>query len=241
METRTEKVKRFFDLPEVYLWKDFNVTIRQRVVRELLGNLKQSRILDIGCGDGRISLQYASSTNTIVLLDLSAEMLNLARQNTPAEFRTTIQYTNGDLQTYQSQEQFDVILCLGVLAHVDSVEHTIAKIASLLKPGGSCVVQMTDNGSLGGRLLNTAYNVRNRITVAHEYTLNMTYFTHLATFAHNNGMNIVKERRYLAPFPGMGRLPNDWLLKYQLYTLRRPALSKIGSEVICLLRKKGTA
>jgi 2-polyprenyl-3-methyl-5-hydroxy-6-metoxy-1,4-benzoquinol methylase len=144
MNSRSERVKSFFDKTHLYLNKDFGVSIRALIVRKLLGELSHSRILDLGCGDGRISLQYISQTNHITLVDLSDNMLEIARKNTPETLKTNVDYINTDLQKYEAGEKFDVVICIGVLAHVVSVEETVAKVVRFLKPGGRCIFQITD-------------------------------------------------------------------------------------------------
>src|SRR6266550_8275118 len=79
MTSRTPSVKTFFDNTDVYLRKSFGVSVRSFVVRSLLGELEGSAILDLGCGDGSISLQYLSPTNRITLVDLSGKMLERAK------------------------------------------------------------------------------------------------------------------------------------------------------------------
>ncbi|MBI4521774.1 MAG: hypothetical protein HY701_13110 [Gemmatimonadetes bacterium] len=53
---REERVRAFFQQPDRYLGKSFVVRVRQRIVRDLLGDLRNQRILDVGCGDGRVSM-----------------------------------------------------------------------------------------------------------------------------------------------------------------------------------------
>ena len=87
MAPETDDVKAFFNQPHRYLHKRFGLRLRAEITQELLGPLSAVRILDIGCGDGSISLPYLFSGNSLVLLDLSESMLQLARRNTPAAMR----------------------------------------------------------------------------------------------------------------------------------------------------------
>src|SRR5437773_11740974 len=96
MVSKTQHVKSFFDRTNVYLRKSFGISLRVSIVRRLLGDLDGSTILDLGCGDGRVSLQYLSHNNKITLVDLSERMLEQTRLNTPEAFKTNVEYINGD-------------------------------------------------------------------------------------------------------------------------------------------------
>jgi len=137
MAIHVYKAKAFFDQTDLYLRNSFGIRLRAGIVRELLGDLTGVSLLDIGCGNGSISLQFISETERLTLIDFSEKMLEKARLNTQELFRKQVSYLSEDFLSYVSPEPFDVVLCLGVLAHVASVANAVAKISSLLKPRGS--------------------------------------------------------------------------------------------------------
>lgn len=47
-------------------------------------------------------------------------------------------------------ESFGLIICLGVMAHMLSPGDFVARIVTLLKPGGSLILEFTDAFSLAG-------------------------------------------------------------------------------------------
>lgn len=238
MLTRHESVKSFFDKTHLYLHKNFNVSIRALIVRTLLGELNHARILDLGCGDGRISLQYVSPTNHITLVDLSDNMLDIARENTPKTLKTHVSYINMDLQQYETRGQFDVVLCIGVLAHVVSVAETVTKVASFLKPGGRCIFQITDADQCLGKFLVTFYRVWDFIVPTRGYTVNATRLSYMAHVTHCHRLRLLDKQQYCSILPGMGKIPNTWLEKYQMFMLTHNVLSRMGSEVLLLYVKE---
>lgn len=237
MNSRSERVKRFFDKPHLYLHKDSGVFIRALIVRRLLGELSHSRILDLGCGDGRISLQYISQTNQITLVDLSDAMLKIARQNTPETLKTNVNYINTDLHTFESRDKFDVVICIGVLAHVVSIEDTVAKVAGFLKPGGRCIFQITDADHFLGKFLVNFYRIRDFVVHFRGYSVNKTRLSYIKYLAHINRLTFLDKRQYWSILPAMGKMPNKWLWNYQIFTLTHDALSRMGSEVILFYEK----
>ena len=232
MNSRSVQVKHFFDKTHLYLNKDSGVSIRALIVRELLGELSHSRILDLGCGNGRISLQYISRTNHLTLVDLSNNMLEIAMKNTPETLKTNVRYINTDLQHYESREKFDVVICIGVLAHVVSVRETIAKVARLLKPSGRCIFQITDADQYLGKFIVNFYRVHDFVLHSRGYSVNKTHLSYITDTAYFNRLVFLDKRQYWSILPGMGKMPNAWLWKYQFFTLTHSLLLHMGSEVI---------
>ena len=87
MSTRTERAKTFFGNPDLYLRGNHRVSLRAHFVRGLLGDVRNSRILDLGCGDGRISAQFLPAGNHVTMLDLSDRMLERVKNNVPPSTR----------------------------------------------------------------------------------------------------------------------------------------------------------
>lgn len=239
--SKEAKVRAFFNRPtayHAYLEKRFGVEVRAYLVRKLLGVVSGSTILDLGCGDGSLSLQYATQENQLTLIDLSDKMLEAARQNTPAGLVPTIQYLNLDFFEYAPDQPFDIVLCIGVLAHLPSLELAVKKLSSLLKPGGRCLIQLTDHDSWVAKINALYYSVYQ--TVAgnpYQYPLQCLSSSEALRVFQQQDFKVVSQRRYSLLLPGMGRLPDKFLYRYQLATVESRWLSKFGSEVIMLLVK----
>jgi len=141
-----ERVGRYFGNSRNYLdIRRYVIDIRKETVQEFIGGRKFSRILDIGCGDGSISTPLLTSQNRLTLLDISPEMLSRARRRVTPELMNNVEIVNQDLMTAPFEAGcYDLILCIGVLAHVQSPAAVIAKIASLLEPGGIVILECTD-------------------------------------------------------------------------------------------------
>jgi ubiquinone/menaquinone biosynthesis C-methylase UbiE len=55
-----------------------------------------SEILDIGCGDGSISVPLLNSNCRLTLLDVSPGMLSIARSRVPEELSSRVKFVNQD-------------------------------------------------------------------------------------------------------------------------------------------------
>jgi SAM-dependent methyltransferase len=239
---KEERVRAFFNRPRgrhTYLEKRFGVDVRACVTRRLLGKVVDSTILDVGCGDGTLSLQFAGRGNRLTLVDLSDGMLNAARRNTPCDVLQCCAYLSLDFLRYEPDRPFDVVLCVGVLAHLQSLDLAIGKLSSLVKSGGRCIIQFTDPNSWIARLDSLHSSVREAVFGnPYHYSLLELSYSDVLHSCVRSGFVVAGQCRYSLLLPGMGRLPDRLLFRYQLRTLESRWLSRHGSEAIMLLVKK---
>jgi 2-polyprenyl-3-methyl-5-hydroxy-6-metoxy-1,4-benzoquinol methylase len=68
-------------------------------------------ILEIGCGDGRLTWRYADFGSTVVGLDPFESDIEQAQRNTPHRLRSRVRFQCGDALTVDfDPESFDVIV-----------------------------------------------------------------------------------------------------------------------------------
>ena len=93
-----------------------------------------SRVLDVGCGSGLIAKPFVDAGMSVVGIDLSEGMIEIARRENPAgDFRVL------DLrQTDQIKGQFDAVLAVAVLLHLPRQElrATMERLVAKVRPGG---------------------------------------------------------------------------------------------------------
>ena len=113
---------------------------------ELIGKIGlngSESILDIGCGDGKITNYLAGRTDgEVVGIDLSPEMIAYAQStfSRPSFLRM-------DAQALRFEERFDVIFSNAVLHWVEDHEAVVGGIFHALKPGGRALLQMGGFGN----------------------------------------------------------------------------------------------
>ena len=76
-------VKSYFEKPSRYLSRQADIRIRMDTVKEFTAGANATHLLDIGCGDGSISLPFLNSQTHLTLLDLSSSMASIARSRVP--------------------------------------------------------------------------------------------------------------------------------------------------------------
>src|SRR5712675_3643989 len=80
---RIDPVRELFDHRENYLdRRQLDIRLRTETVSSLVEGKSYNEILDIGCGDGSISTPLLTSRCHLTLLDISTQMLSLARSRT---------------------------------------------------------------------------------------------------------------------------------------------------------------
>jgi SAM-dependent methyltransferase len=182
-----------------YLQRNPLIAIRAGLVADLLRDLQRKSVLDLGCGDG--SLSAALRGNDITLVDFSEVMLEQARRNVPGA-----RHVQADVLAWQPDRLYDAVLAVGLLAHVESVDRLLQKIAAALQPGGRCILQVTDAGHPLGWFL-VRYG---RIRRSGGYRTNDLSRRELIERAAAYGLRPVAARRYGLLLPGTGRLPYRW-------------------------------
>lgn len=125
----------------------------QRAAAVLVADLAQrqkptgvDRILEIGCGTGLLTrdIQQRWPAAVLFLTDLSPEML--ARTATGAFVAGTFLAMDGEAPAFEG-EWFDLILSNLAFQWFDDLEEAIARLVSLLKPGGSLIFSTMGAGS----------------------------------------------------------------------------------------------
>ena len=107
-----------------------------------------TRVLDVGCGDGRHAVAAARDAGEVVGVDLDPERLATAREDydtyadgTPGTF------LRGDaLSLPVADDAFDVVVCSEVLEHIPDHEAAIAELRRVCRPGGVLAVSVPREG-----------------------------------------------------------------------------------------------
>jgi ubiquinone/menaquinone biosynthesis C-methylase UbiE len=104
------------------------------------------RILEIGCGDGYLSLELARDGHVVIGLDQSPEIIEVAERTKAAHPDTPgfgqLTYLCADFNTWQSTDaSFDLVLIARTLHHLTELRPTMEKVKHLLKSGGRIICQ----------------------------------------------------------------------------------------------------
>jgi len=74
-------------------------------------DLSGKRVLEIGCGDGRLTWQYAKSARLMAGIDLEANDLRVATIERPSDLESSVTFTRADsIHIPFSKETFDLAI-----------------------------------------------------------------------------------------------------------------------------------
>jgi len=108
-----------------------------RAVLALMERQPMDRVAEICCGAGEAFQLLNAPAGLGVGVDVSPAMLEAARKNIPAE---TCLFVNGDATKLPLKDgQFDMVVMLGGIHHVNDRRRLFSEIHRILKPGGSFV------------------------------------------------------------------------------------------------------
>jgi ubiquinone/menaquinone biosynthesis C-methylase UbiE len=94
--------------------------------------------LEIGCGTGEFTRRLATRAASVTAVDLSPQMIRLARQQSVAY--PNIEYLTGDVMRLSlPAEHYDCIVSLATLHHLQ-LEQALLKMKGALKAGGVLII-----------------------------------------------------------------------------------------------------
>jgi 2-polyprenyl-3-methyl-5-hydroxy-6-metoxy-1,4-benzoquinol methylase len=113
-------------------------------IEKEIGYFKNCRILDIGCGTGRHSIELSKRGYNVTGIDLSESMLNVAKAKA-LEYDLLIDFRNYDARNLPFIEEFDIaiMICEGAfpLMETDEMNYQILNSATRsLKKGGKLIL-----------------------------------------------------------------------------------------------------
>jgi magnesium-protoporphyrin O-methyltransferase len=92
--------------------------MRQLLLSYLPEDLKGARVLDAGCGTGAMAQALAERGADVVAVDLSPQLVDVARERTPSHLLSRIRYEAGDM-TSPDLGRFDFCVAMDSLIHYE--------------------------------------------------------------------------------------------------------------------------
>jgi trans-aconitate methyltransferase len=141
-------------MPQAHQWNPSDYARHSQgqevLARELITSLNlrpQEHVLDIGCGDGRMTAEIARMVpeGRVVGIDRSPEMVAHAAQHF---VRSNLSFQTADATTLPFDDEFDVLYSSAVLHWVQDQRAALAGIARSLRAGGRCLLQMGGKGNV---------------------------------------------------------------------------------------------
>ena len=238
-----DPVAAYFDkLPEIHRGQfaqgatgaSFNFRKRLALTCELAG-ASTGRLLDCSAGTGEITSAFLKSGgfHHATVLDISPAMLRSAKDLLTSQISNTeLEFVQSDVFNFQpSDSRFDLILCLGLIAHTGRLDTLLSHLKSMLTPGGRIILQTTLFDHFGMRI--TRALTSRRELAQRGYRISWFSRRDIADACHNAGLQILEMRRHSLGIPFGDRLW-PWA-NFQLEKRLQNWASHHGADAIYLL------
>jgi len=165
---------------------DSRKLVRDSLMRFIPDDHKE--VLDVGCGTGSSSLLLKDKGYTVTGIDLSAEMVAIAKEKDPS-----ITFINDDVLFHLFHNRFDLILCsTNILNHMQNLavlRAFITKMHSLLSKDSIFIFDLPKLQTLKNNPSHTSFN---GINILNHYDPKTQVFTQITNINDTHELNKVK-------------------------------------------------
>jgi SAM-dependent methyltransferase len=118
-----------------------------RNIIDLLGLGPGGRILDLGCGNGRLAIPLAQAGYEVTGLDACQPLIEIARQSA-GWHNAKLSLINADMKEFRADRQFDAVINIGTafgyVASTADHKAALRNVFEALAPGGTFLLE-TEN------------------------------------------------------------------------------------------------
>ena len=109
----------------------------------------EMEVLEFGCGTGSTAIAHAPHVKRIRALDISSKMIEIAQGKASENKVTNVTFGQASIESFRAPDQtFDAVLGLSILHLLKDMEDVIAKVHTVLKPGGVFVTSTACIGDM---------------------------------------------------------------------------------------------
>jgi ubiquinone/menaquinone biosynthesis C-methylase UbiE len=238
-----DPVAAYFDkLPETHKRQfeecasgaNFNFQQRLTLACEL-GGASSGRLLDCAAGTGEITcaLLKSGKFNHATVIDVSPAMLQSAKDLLTSQIKNVeLEFVQSDVFNFKpSDSRFDLILCLGLIAHTGRLDILLPHLRSMLTSGGRIILQATLTDHLGTCIVR-AFTSRSELA-RRGYRISWFCQRNISDACDRAGLRILETRRHSLGVPFGDRLW-PWA-NSQLENRLEKWASRYGADAIYLL------
>ena len=142
------KQKSFFN-ERAGIWDEICIHDQKKVeyIVRKIGVIGDEKVLDVGTGTGVMIPHYVRhlTGGSVVAVDYSERMIEMARSKFPAKDFPMITYVVSDLYDLRYEEAFDLVVCYSCFPHFVDQPLAIEILSRALKKGGRLVVAHSDS------------------------------------------------------------------------------------------------
>lgn len=149
LEQRDKKL--FNDAAESYSRKDIALSSKLARRHRLLQTISvlppksDLSILEVGCGSGYTAEYLSGLYSHYTGIDYSEGLIAYAKKENSGK---NIRFIAKNINNFDAEEKFDIVLLIGVLHHFDNYKKTFNNLLKFLKPGGWLLVNEPQSANI---------------------------------------------------------------------------------------------
>lgn len=114
--------------------------IELEFILKVLGNIKNKKVLDLGCGTGRWGLQIAKKAKEVIGVDISKHSIQIANRTAKHNMIHNFSGVVDDFKSVMYKEKFDIVLATNLIHHADNIDIIMENVYKSLKKDGKFVI-----------------------------------------------------------------------------------------------------
>jgi|TARA_R110000737_G_scaffold352224_1_gene397345 2-polyprenyl-3-methyl-5-hydroxy-6-metoxy-1,4-benzoquinol methylase len=198
-----EDVKEFFEESSKYLEGNSTIQLRRKIINDLTDGKLYNSVLDLGCGDGSLSMAFVGKCKELTLVDFSSDMIGLAKERLNSHnSHTKISFYQSSIEEFEQDEKYDLILLFGVLAHVENLDDIVEKCKSLLNKEGTILLQNSNSSNLVTKFNYWISDIRK----TRKYKVNKLSDLQIEKALFSHGLELINKNYYLSNTFGLRRV-----------------------------------
>jgi SAM-dependent methyltransferase len=209
MKTKLEK-REYFDrlAPGRDAWRRKN-RYYHGFIEDLVGFMvpRGASVLEVGCGTGDLLASLAPSRGLGV--DLSPEMVRIAREKYPADRHPGLEFRAGDAEDLGLSETFDHVVMSDLVGDLTDVWAALRSARTVMRPDSRLIVTLFN--PLWEPVLRAGEKLGLKMP---QHEQNWLHLDDVSNFLELNGFEIVREGRHLVfpkYVPGLSSVLNRWI------------------------------
>ena len=112
---------------------------REEAIYKILQKENVHRVLDVGCGLGKVPVYLAKKGLNVIGIDVSPRLIKLAKKKS-IKNKVNVQFKLTELGNFKVRKKFDAVMFAGVLEHIEDEERLMREAKRLLKKNGKIVI-----------------------------------------------------------------------------------------------------
>jgi ubiquinone/menaquinone biosynthesis C-methylase UbiE len=115
--------------------------LEQDAIFSLAGDMRERRVLDVGCGDGAQSIAAYQRGGRVTGVDTSLAMLEAARHRAEIDSAEIIGWRQASAEQLPFHSQaFDVVIAVTALCFMKNPQRAVVEAARVLRPSGRLII-----------------------------------------------------------------------------------------------------